>query len=265
MDIYDIDKASRDFYVMPNFHAHHEYEIYIQISGKRTIITENKLYELKKNEIVILPPNLFHKAEGYKYDKYSVNISASLLDKEQISLLDAIVEQIIVVPNDKLQFFSFLVSSLYSEFSANHNYTYRSKCILSYIILFISEIANKQLHIRNPIHAEKNTPPLLLKALNLIHKNIDTITFSELSKELFLSKNTLTYNFKKYLNTTVNDYIVKQKIENVKYWLGDKHKTITQIAEMCGFSSSNYLGLVFKKYENMSPSEFRKNFYEASR
>ncbi len=265
MDIYNIDKASSDFYVMPNFHAHHEYEIYIQISGERTIITENKLYELKENEIVVLPPNLFHKTEGYKYDKYSVNISASLLDQEQISLLDSIVEQIIIIPSSKLRVFSYLISSLYAAFSEDNTYTYKSKCILSYIILFISEVANKQLHTRKPIQAEKNIPPLLLKALNLIHKNITTITFSELSKELFLSKNTLTYNFKKYLNTTVNDYIVKQKIENVKYWLGDKHKTITQIAEMCGFSSSNYLGLVFKKYENMSPSEFRKNFYEARR
>lgn len=263
LDVYKIEKASTtNYYNMPNFHSHNEYEIYIQLSGIRTIITDNKLYELKKNEIIILPPSLFHKMEGNQYEKYSVNISYSLLEPEQVLLFNSIVEQVIIIPNDKVPFFVYLVDSLHDAFCVENSYSYKSKCIFSYLILFISEIAKKQFNNNPPVFCEKKVPPLLLKALDHINKNINTITFSDLSKELFASKNTLNYNFKKYLNTTVNEYIVRQKIEKVKYWLGDKSKNINKIAEICGFSSSNYLGLVFKHYEKMSPSEFRKKFYE---
>jgi transcriptional regulator GlxA family with amidase domain len=48
-------------------------------------------------------------------------------------------------------------------------------------------------------------------------------------------------------------------LNKAKHLLLSTDKTVNEIAELCGFSSANYFGLIFKKKENLSPLTYRKN------
>ena len=46
--------------------------------------------------------------------------------------------------------------------------------------------------------------------------------------------------------------------------LANTNINITELSTALGFSSSNYFTIVFKEFENMSPSEYR-NKYQSSK
>jgi len=56
---------------------------------------------------------------------------------------------------------------------------------------------------------------------------------------------------------TPADYIQRRRVEKVRILLTDSHRSITDIAFESGFSSSQYLCKVFKKYAGTTPRTFR--------
>ena len=44
-----------------------------------------------------------------------------------------------------------------------------------------------------------------------------------------------------------------------KEFLLNTKKSVGEISELCGFSSSNYFGLIFKQKEGLSPANYRKH------
>lgn len=55
------------------------------------------------------------------------------------------------------------------------------------------------------------------------------------------------------------DYIRMIRLQHAAKLLKQGEYTITEIADMIGFSDAKYFREVFKKYYNVSPSQFNKN------
>jgi AraC-like DNA-binding protein len=69
------------------------------------------------------------------------------------------------------------------------------------------------------------------------------------------------------LKTTFFDLLSLNRIEEVKVRLADPkwaQKNIIEIAYDCGFNSKSAFNTAFKKYTNMTPSEYRSQFSEKS-
>lgn len=54
------------------------------------------------------------------------------------------------------------------------------------------------------------------------------------------------------------EYIARIKVSKAKIMLLDSDMPISEISEKLGYTSPTYFGIVFRKYEGISPSEFRK-------
>lgn len=63
--------------------------------------------------------------------------------------------------------------------------------------------------------------------------------------------------FKLNYNQTPNRYIVKRKIQQAKELLSIQSLTITQVAQMCGFSDVYYFSKVFKQETGLTPSKYK--------
>ena len=68
----------------------------------------------------------------------------------------------------------------------------------------------------------------------------------------------LNKTFKTILGETPIRYVTKIRIRYSMALLYNSDLTIDEIAEQCGFQNANYFSKVFKKYTNMSPTDFRK-------
>ena len=73
-----------------------------------------------------------------------------------------------------------------------------------------------------------------------------------------LSTRHFTRLFKNTYGTTPVHYLLNLKLDLASHLLISTKKTVTEIALSSGFQDINYFSRAFKKFRNMSPSDYRK-------
>ena len=92
--------------------------------------------------------------------------------------------------------------------------------------------------------------------------NIDCATLEQAADRLHYSKQYICRITKDITGDTFSHLITRMKIEKAKKYLKGSNLTLDSIAALTGFSDAAHLSRTFKKYENTTPSEFRKMKYE---
>lgn len=88
-----------------------------------------------------------------------------------------------------------------------------------------------------------------------------SLTLQKLAAKLSIPAQHLSQVVNEQLNQNILDFINTHRVEEAKRRLLDparKHLSILAIAEEVGFNSKSSFNSVFKKYTNITPSEFRK-------
>ncbi|WP_274652025.1 response regulator [Paenibacillus humicola] len=81
------------------------------------------------------------------------------------------------------------------------------------------------------------------------------ITIAELASEVYISKNYLCQIFKNGTGETINNYIIRVKMEKAKSLLLERKLKIFEVAENVGYKSIPYFSTTFKKYYGVTPAE----------
>jgi AraC-like DNA-binding protein len=107
---------------------------------------------------------------------------------------------------------------------------------------------------------------LVKNAINFIHENyMNEITLDDISRNSLLSKSELWKLFKKYVNQSPIQYLLRHRISNACYYLSYTDKSITDIANKVGITDPNYFAISFKKIMKMSPTEYRRKSADLSK
>jgi AraC-like DNA-binding protein len=88
------------------------------------------------------------------------------------------------------------------------------------------------------------------------------LTLQKLANNLSISPAHLSQIINERLNQSFSDFVNTYRVEEVKKMFLDpakKHYSILAIAEEAGFNSKSSFNSVFKKFTNVTPSEFRKS------
>lgn len=118
---------------------------------------------------------------------------------------------------------------------------------------------NLFLYLRDQLLINNNTQQHML---NQIDKYIDENIASDLSlnaiaSHMHISASYLSRIFKKETGYSLSDYINMRRIEKAKKLLLHTDIYTYVIAEMVGYNDATYFSSIFKKYEGVSPSQFR--------
>lgn len=112
-------------------------------------------------------------------------------------------------------------------------------------------------------HRARLIEAIKTKVIHLIHHsnegyrkfNWSTI----LSEELHYEYNYLSSLFSSVVGITLEQFIIRQKIERVKELLFYDELSLSQIADKLGYSSVAHLSGQFKKVMGLTPSELKKS------
>lgn len=145
-----------------------------------------------------------------------------------------------------------------------NNHYYSDDIILCYFKEMTIKLL-RSLKIENTIHtldsASKNyiENSVVKKVLEYIHNNIDKkITLSDISQYVFISQSYLSRIFKKQMGVTLIEYINHLKLEKSKDLIRTGKYSLTQIADILGFTSVHYFSRQFKEKYGISPSGYSK-------
>lgn len=86
------------------------------------------------------------------------------------------------------------------------------------------------------------------------------ITMGHLTEYFGIGRNTLSEYFNHTLNVSFRDWITGLRIADAKRMMIDEPSmTMDEVAQKVGFSGKSYFSTVFKRFEKVTPSEWRNN------
>lgn len=253
---------------LPN-HFHKEMEIIYFQEGGVFYELENIPYKVSEEAIIIFPSNSIHKGTVFDYKihkSYIYIFDLSILGMNDIISLNRYLSPILnneinypIVIHKNYDYFVNLKSSLikiYDIFSRKESFyelDIKIELLNFFSIVYKSNLINSQ-----KLSLDKRKASTIF---SYIHNNYKSnIKRDDLIKILNISDSHFTRLFKEISEKTFTEYLNHYRITKSKYYLIYTKNSITDIAFECGFQDLSYYNKVFNKFENCSPSSYRKSF-----
>ena len=100
---------------------------------------------------------------------------------------------------------------------------------------------------------------ILMPALNYIDDNFrEDFSIAKLSEISGVSQQYLCRIFKQTMNLRPNEYITKRRLTEAKKLLSGTNIPISEVSARSGYTDAGYFCTVFRRYESMTPIEYRK-------
>lgn len=244
-------------------HIHEDsVEICYLARGKQTYIVGDKVYTLKGGDIFITFPDEEH-STGINVEERSVLYYIILDVKNNLDSFLGFEG----VDGKKLAIALSHISRTNRHFKGCNEL----KTILDELfITYYSDRPFKKIAVQSLacrffiriVELESNRkqklPEDISRTISYINENIQLdLQLDELASLANLSLSRFKQKFKEVTGIPPGEYILRTKVDFSKKLLRDSDRTITEIAHLLGFSSSQYYATVFKKFKNMTPRDFR--------
>lgn len=139
----------------------------------------------------------------------------------------------------------------YDEFMNCFQNVFSLKQGVSHFIQAISTLPEKE--------SAKGT---IQEAMDYITENLsDSFSISDVAEFVHFSPEYLSKRFKEETGQNIKKYILEKKLEAAKNMLCNSTIPIHEVAVMVGYCNFSHFSQLFKKYENMTPSEYRKQHF----
>ena len=86
----------------------------------------------------------------------------------------------------------------------------------------------------------------------------ENLTLDQLAGVVHINKYYLSHTFRREFNTSPISYLISRRIQESRFLLAETDHSLSQIAQILGFSSLSYFSQSFRRQEGMSPMEYRR-------
>lgn len=132
-----------------------------------------------------------------------------------------------------------------------------STLMCNYSIYMLLLELSKENSVNNEI---SELPIAIASVMDYIYKNYYVnLSVSELASRYGYTTDYFSYLFKKSTGQSLVSFINKVRIHSSKALLANFGVSIKEIAYSCGFPDEKYYMRIFKKYEGITPSQYRNN------
>lgn len=230
------------------FHAFHE--IIYFMGGKAKFISENIQMTLKPNTLIVIPRETYHQLliTGSQDDYHRCVFHFLEIDDLKELINQSMNRTLLIEMNQNFQFlFQQMITLTEQERQGPTN----SVVIHAVLSLLLNEIATK-----NYTNIETSVPNSLSeKCTAYIADHItEPISVEDIARELNVSVSHLAHSFKKQMNISIHQYILKKKLVIAHHKIMDGQPA-TQAAIECGFNDYSGFYKQFKKMFNKAPSD----------
>lgn len=234
-------------------HYHHSYELFIMVNGSSTMLLDDKLVQVGKNDIVLIKPDNLHKNNGgTQHERYAVHFTENYLKKYFTdSVINKLTEQF---ENNK-------VSLKPKAFAAILDLLRKMEKGSEFTYIHIAELISIICDPHNVLKKENiKSTGIADRVLEYINSNYGSIAgLEEIAAQVHVSKQYMCTLFKKEINVTVSEYLNSVRINNACELLRENKSSITETAMLCGYNSPMYFSKSFKKIVGMTPNEYRSH------
>lgn len=243
-----------DWHSVP--HTHNHLELFFIVGGKGQFLIEDQLHPVDANHLVIINPNVIHtevslNAQPLEYIVLGVEgieLAASATSHGQFSILDR---------HESVEI-SGCVRNILREMEQK-NTGYEDVCQAYMEILIIRLMRTTAFTVpAEPLPVSANRQCAAVRRYIDLHFK-EPLTLEQLAEEGHMNKFYLSHAFKREYGVSPINYMISKRIEESKYLLTETDLSMSQIAQLLGFSSLSYFSQVFHRTQGISPKEYRNS------
>lgn len=238
-------------------HSHNCAEIFYITGGKGSFLIEDQTYPVEQGHLVVINSGVAH---------------AESSDEEQpLEYIVLGVNGLELTANDEQKQFHIL------------SFQHTDSPILPYVKEMLREIEGKAWGydivcqnllevllvraMRSSNYAARVVPSVnkVSKECAAVRRYIDShfkesLSLDQLAAMVHINKYHLVHSFTKAYGTSPINYMLSLRLQESRYLLQSSDHSMSQIAQIVGFSSPCYFSQVFHKAMGMSPREYRNSY-----
>lgn len=264
-----VHKTENGIFTMPP-HTHNAVEIYFNLTDVPNILLGSKVIPFPKNTLLLIPAYCIHKViapESLNYERYILTIHTAWLehmvgkdlDNRYAYFKDAQNPLVFhLIEEDAKE----LADHCFSLLQCSGAEKFKKLQIFFLILDRIHRMVSNHMGTAAGYHDEpaQGTAGLVSAMMNYINTHLcENITVEDIADSLYLNHDYAARIFKKYVNTTVKQFAVLQRVTKAKQLLLEGH-SVSETQNMLGFNSYEHFFKTFKKVTGMTPKEYRE-FY----
>lgn len=256
------NEINTDFHPIRCLHSHEHLEVVLFVSGTGRYIQNATAYDAPAGTITILNKGLFHAENFESTDGMYVAIGitgVSIPGVQRDHLIPADVNPVIYNTSVFAEIYT-IVQILQKENALKKNSFSRKKIslLLQLLLLQLYEMAMNPAN-RYISHSDKKSWTIGQEAREYAEKYyIEGITVQKIADYMKISPVYLSHVFKNQFGYSLIKYLTDLRIGNAQTLLSETSLSVTEIAHMVGYNSTNNFYLSFRKVTGYAPSEYRK-------
>lgn len=263
---------------MADRHFHESLELYFMLEGERYYFIEQDTYHIKPQMAILVNRNQIHKTSmvnGHKQhlrfllqlDSSVLNSYFSLPETPDIHAFGENYWGVAEFSSDDWQQVLLTIHLLKKEMNrgdASGN-TISLLLTMQLVTLFIRSRRRQAFSQRkSSVTSHKVHTGMYQKvheiALYLQNHCSEPCSLNDIAAHFYISRPYLTRIFKSITGFTVTEYLIVCRIRRAKMLLKETNLSITDISAQTGFGNITYFEKVFKKMNDCTPFQYRKNF-----
>ena len=243
-----------DWHSVP--HTHNHMELFFIVGGKGQFLIEDQLHPVDVNNLVIINPNVVHtevslNAQPLEYIVLGVagiQLATSDTSNGQFSILDHF---------ESAEISGCLRNILREMEQKNTGYEDVCQAYMEILIIRLMRSIALAVPSESQVISVNRQCAAVRRYIDLHFK--EALTLEQLAAEGHMNKFYLSHAFKREFGISPVNYMISRRIEESKYLLAETDLSMSQIAQLLGFSSPSYFSQVFHRTMTISPKEYRQS------
>ena len=246
-------KYGGDWHSVP--HTHNHAELFYIVGGKGQFLIEDQLYPVNTNHLVIINPNVTHTEVSLNAQPLEYIVLG--IEGVELSITENSNGQFCILDHFESMDITSCLRNILREMELKQP-GYEDICQAFMEILIIRLMRSTGLSVPTEPQNSVGNHQCAAVRRYIDHHFKESLTLDQLAEEAHMNKFYLSHAFKREYGVSPINYMISRRLEESKYLLAETDLSMSQIAQLLGFSSLSYFSQVFHRTQNVTPLEYRQ-------
>lgn len=247
------------------YHCHDFIELLIVISGSVNYIIDDNYHHLRRGQVLILDPGVYHNLlldESTKVSILLIGITNVNFIEDGENFIELKYNSSILTLNTYEEDFLKCCDELVKE-QKNKKFAY--SLLLKSLVMKLLAIIFREIELNDTYLYTVNCSNESREKRNIVNTIIDyleenymkEVSLDKLSKNMYLSPVYISKIFKEETGDSPINHLIKIRLSKAKQLLTESNLPIKVVAQTVGYNDAYYFSKLFKKYYGVPPSKIK--------